>query len=58
MLLTFALKDLGLDGITKEHTQRIEALLTQIPFEQIKGDLHLMPEWMRNYILKLYEQVL
>jgi len=57
MLLTFALKDLGQEGITEEHTQRIKILLANIPLEQTKEDLHLMPEWIRNYMLTLYGQV-
>jgi len=55
MLLTFALKDLGKNGITDDHTHKIGTLLAGVPVEQTKQDLHLMPEWMRNYILKLYE---
>jgi len=55
MLLTFALKDMGQDGITDEQTQRVRSLLVNIPLEQLKLDLHLMPDWIRNYILKFYE---
>lgn len=57
MLLTFALKDLGASGITEEHTARIREILTNIPLEEVKKDLHLMPEWIRSYILEFYEQV-
>lgn len=57
MLLAFALKDLGVERITDENTERVKTFLANIPLEQVKEDLHLMPEWMRGYIFKMYEQV-
>jgi len=54
-LLTLSLKDIGEDNVTDEQTERIRQLLSNIPLEQIKDDLRLMPCWIRNFILKLYE---
>jgi len=56
MLLNFALKDLGREGITEEQTQRVGQLLSKIPEDHVKEDLHLMPEWMRNFMLALKDK--
>lgn len=55
MLITFALKEIGKDNILSEHTDRIRKLLANIPLEQTKVDLKLMPAWIRNYILTFYD---
>ncbi len=58
MLLTFALKEIGKDHVLPEQTERIKKLLANIPLEQTKVDLKLMPAWIRNYILSFYDKVL
>lgn len=58
MLITFALKEIGKDNILPEQTDRIRKLLTNIPLEQTKVDLKLMPAWIRNFILSFYDKVL
>lgn len=55
MLITFALKEIGKDNILSEQTDRIRKLLANIPLEQTKVDLKLMPAWIRNYILTFYD---
>lgn len=58
MLITFALKEIGKDNIQPEQTDRIRKLLANIPLEQAKVDLKLMPAWIRNFILSFYDKVL
>lgn len=58
MLITFALKEIGKDNILPEQTDRIRKLLANIPLEQTKVDLKLMPAWIRNFILSFYDKVL
>lgn len=55
-MLVFALKDIGKDNITEEQTARVRTLLQNTPLEQIRGDLGLMPAWIKDFILKQYEQ--
>lgn len=57
MLITFALKEIGKDNIQPEQTDRIRKLLANIPLEQAKVDLKLMPAWIRNFILSFYDKV-
>ena len=49
------LKEIGKDNILSEQTDRIRKLLANIPLEQTKVDLKLMPAWIRNYILTFYD---
>lgn len=58
MLITFALKEIGKDNIQPEQIDRIRKLLANIPLEQAKVDLKLMPAWIRNFILSFYDKVL
>lgn len=56
-MLVLALKDIGKEHITEEQEIRIRVLLSNIPLEQISNDLGLMPAWIKDFILKQYEQV-
>ena len=49
-------KDIGKNNITEEHVARTRELLQNIPLEQIKDDLGLMPAWIKDFILEQYEQ--
>lgn len=55
-MLVFALKDIGKENITEEHRARFRELLQNIPLEQISDDFALMPAWIKDFLLKLYEQ--
>lgn len=55
-MLVFALKDIGKDNITEEQTARVRELLQNTPLEQLSDDLGLMPAWIKDFILKQYEQ--
>lgn len=56
MLITFALKDIGQGNVTDEQIIRIHKLLANETKESIIQDLALMPVWIRQIILKTYEQ--
>jgi hypothetical protein len=56
MLITFALKDIGQGNVTDEQIVRIHKLLANETKESIIQDLALMPVWIRQIILKTYEQ--
>lgn len=55
MLITFALKGYGPDGVTEAHISRIKELLPNEKQEDIERDYHLMPDWIREIIKKCYE---
>ena len=55
MLITFALKEIKKDRVTPEHLERLKYVLQQAPKEEILQDVKLMPAWIKNLILKLYE---
>ena len=55
-MLVFALKDIGKDNIIEEQTARVRELLQNTPLEQLSDDLGLMPAWIKDFILKQYEQ--
>lgn len=55
MLITFALKDYGQDGVTDKHIMRIKELLSHEKQEDIERDYPLMPEWIREILKKCYE---
>lgn len=55
-MLVFALKDIGKENITEEKEARVRTLLQNTPLEQIRDDLGLMPAWIKDLILKQYEQ--
>ncbi|MCQ2329960.1 MAG: DUF6088 family protein [Paludibacteraceae bacterium] len=55
MLITFALKDYGPEGVTEFHVNRIKTLLTNEKQEDIERDYHLMPDWIREIIRECYE---
>lgn len=56
MLLTFALKSIGKDNVTKEHLARVYQLLGKEPRDAVERDLLLMPVWIRNIITSAYGQ--
>ena len=56
-MLVLALKDIGKEHVTEEQEIRARELLSNIPLEQISNDLGLMPAWIKDFILKQYEQV-
>ena len=55
MLITFALKDYGQDGVTDKHIIKIKELLSHERQEDIERDYPLMPEWIRGILKKCYE---
>lgn len=55
MLITFALKEIKKDRVTPEHLERLKQILKEVPKEEIIQDIELMPAWIKNLILKLYE---
>jgi len=55
MLITFALKEIKKDGVMPEHLDRLKQILQQAPKEEILQDIKLMPSWIKDLILKLYE---
>ena len=50
MLVVSALRELGREGITDEHNQRIKAVLETVNKQLINDDLKLAPEWIQNHI--------
>lgn len=54
MLITFALKEIGQANITLEQITRIHSLLKNEKKEIIIKDFALMPVWIRQIILKAY----
>ena len=55
MYITFALKELGQDGVTLEHIDRIRELVKAEKREVIFADAALIPSWIMNIIEKAYE---
>jgi len=55
MYITFALKELGQDGVTQEHIDRIRELVKAEKREVIFADAALIPSWIMNIIEKAYE---
>ena len=55
MYVTFALKELGQNGITEEHKKRIHELLKGEEKERVYADAALIPDWIMNIIAKAYE---
>lgn len=55
MYITFALKELGQDGVTQEHIDRIQELVKAEKKENILADAALIPSWIMNIIEKAYE---
>lgn len=56
MLITFALKDIGKDGVTDKQIFRIRQLLINEPKEKVEKDLPLMPVWIRKIVTAAYEK--
>ena len=57
MLITFALKDYGANGVTDKHLRRIKELLPNENREEIERNYSLMPDWIREIIRKCYEEI-
>jgi hypothetical protein len=55
MYVTFALKELGQNGITEEHKKRIHELLEGEEKEKVCADAALIPYWIMNIIAQAYE---
>jgi hypothetical protein len=55
MYVTFALKELGQNGITEEHKKRIHELLKGEEKEKVCADAALIPDWIMNIIAQAYE---
>ncbi|MDL2308834.1 type IV toxin-antitoxin system AbiEi family antitoxin domain-containing protein [Bacteroidales bacterium OttesenSCG-928-B11] len=55
MLIVFALKEIKKDNVTQEHLDKLRSLLKQVPKEEFLQDVKLMPEWIKDLIIKLYE---
>ena len=55
MLIVFALKEITKGRVTQEHLDRLKYILQQAPKEEILQDVKLMPAWIKNLIIKLYE---
>ena len=56
MLITYALKDYGQSNVTKDQIDHIHKLLRLQNKDSIVKDLALMPVWIRNIVMKAYEQ--
>ena len=55
MLITFALKEIKKDRVTSEHLDRLKYILKEVPKEEILQDIKLIPSWIKDLILNLYE---
>ena len=55
MYITFALKELGQEGVTQEHIDRIRELVKAEKKENILADAALIPSWIMKIIEKAYE---
>lgn len=55
MLVVFALKEITKDRVTQENLERLKNVLQQVPKEDILLDVKLMPEWIKNIIIRLYD---
>lgn len=55
MLVNSALKSIKRQNVTEEHIRRISDLLRKEKKEDVLSDLKLMPEWIRQIVLKAYE---
>ena len=55
MYLTYALKELGPDGVTAEHKERIKELLGSEDKDKVLADAALIPSWIMNIITEAYE---
>ena len=55
MLIVFALKEITKENVTPEHWDRLKYVLRQAPKEVILRDVKLMPAWIKDLIITLYE---
>ena len=55
MLVVAALRELGREGITDGHNQRIKAVLGTVNKQLISEDLKLAPEWIQNHIRRIMQ---
>lgn len=57
MLVTFALKDIGQDGVEDWQKLKVQELLRNEPKDVAFRDLPMMPEWIRKIVKEAYDQV-
>ena len=55
MLIVFALKEITKERVTQEHLDRLQYVLQQTPKDEVLQDTSIMPSWIKNLIIKLYE---
>lgn len=55
MLITFALKELGEDNVSDKQKKQIAYLLKNENKSDIENDYPLMPDWIKLFISKIYE---
>ncbi|MGL4908912.1 MAG: DUF6088 family protein [Bacteroidales bacterium] len=55
MLIVFALKEISKEKVKQEHLEKLKRVLTQVSKDEIAQDIKLMPEWIKNLIMSLYE---
>ncbi len=55
MLVAFALKEISKERVTQEHLDKLKKVLQKVPKEAIMQDIKVMPEWIKNIIVKMYE---
>lgn len=55
MLITFALKELGKDGVTDEQLALLKQILQKESKENVMADAPLMPAWIRKIVKNAYE---
>ena len=56
MYITFALKELGQEGVTQEHIDRIRELVKAEKKENILAGAALIPSWIMRIIKKAYRE--
>jgi hypothetical protein len=56
MLITFALKEIGVEKVTAEQEKAIVSLLQNETKESVLADLALMPEWISLIVRRAYEK--
>ncbi|MBD5265251.1 MAG: type IV toxin-antitoxin system AbiEi family antitoxin domain-containing protein [Bacteroides sp.] len=55
-MLTLALKDIGEGSLTEEQKETVRKLVIKEPRENFAQDYPLMPEWIRSFIERMYEE--
>lgn len=55
MLVTFALKEVGRENVTKEMIDKIQHIILKEEKEKVLADIELMPAWIRTIVTQAYE---